>query len=278
MTITACGSCQYFSINMLQDSDKVQVDNDVIPIGRETSLPSIPQEHHPKDGNKPHRVKTGDEVSEIASRIGVSLDEVGGKILKTLGTHQPQECSDTSLPDRKQKHRSKTKPKPVSTYNLAWFTLWWNRMERESLKDAAAKKIKCEDNTTSARLRILLGCGKELSRGGNNLKTASKTKIIQEWTPVQPSRPEFELSNRECLERGVGKRELSGRVDSPSKRIKYTNFKNLCTFWEGGVVASGGDSEKLHTLFKNTTLGSERKFGRAVMKLPGNLDVEPGTD
>ena len=86
MTITACGSCQYFSINMLQDSDKVQVDNDVIPIGRETSIQSIPQEHHPKDGNKPHRVKTGDEVSEIASRIGVSLDEVGGKILKTLGT------------------------------------------------------------------------------------------------------------------------------------------------------------------------------------------------
>ena len=43
-------------------------------------------------------------------------------------------------------------------------------------------------------------------------------------------------------------------------------------------MASGGDSEKLHTLFKNTTLGSERKFGKAEMKLPGNLDVEQGTD
>ena len=91
-------------------------------------------------------------------------------------------------------------------------------MEREGLKDAAARKVQCEDITTSARLRMLLGCGKELSRGGNNLKEAGKTKIIHERTPVQPSRPEFELSNGECLERGVGKRELSGRVDSPSKR------------------------------------------------------------
>jgi hypothetical protein len=76
----------------------------------------------------------------------------------------------------------------------------------------------------------------------------------------------------------VGKRELSGEMDSPSKRGKHTNFKNLCTFLERGVVASGGDSEKCHTLFKNTTLGSERKFGCAEMKLPGNLDVEPRTD
>jgi hypothetical protein len=64
---------------MLQGPDKVQVDNNVIPIGTETSLPSIPQEKHPKDGNKPHIAKTGDEVSEIASRISVSLEEVGGK-------------------------------------------------------------------------------------------------------------------------------------------------------------------------------------------------------
>ena len=43
-------------------------------------------------------------------------------------------------------------------------------------------------------------------------------------------------------------------------------------------MASGGDSEKFYTLFKNPTLGPERKFGSAEMKLPGNLDVEPGTD
>ena len=104
-------------------------------------------------------------------------------------------------------------------------------MEREGLKDAAAKKIKCEDNTTSARLRKLLGCGKELSRGGNNLKTPCNTKIIHEWTPVQPSRPEIMLCNKECFEKGVGKRDLAGRVDSPSKRGRYTNFKTLCSFW-----------------------------------------------
>ena len=37
-------------------------------------------------------------MSGITSRIGVSLDEVGCKNLKTLGAQQHQECSDTSLP------------------------------------------------------------------------------------------------------------------------------------------------------------------------------------
>jgi hypothetical protein len=86
------------------------------------------------------------------------------------------------------------------------------------------------------------------------------------------------LRNKECFEKGVGKRELAGRVDSPSKRRRYKKFKNLCTFWEGGVVASGGDSETLHTLYKNTTSGSDRKFGNSVIKLPVNLDIELGTD
>ena len=72
-------------------------------------------------------------------------------------------------------------------------------MERESLKDAAAKKIQFEDITTSARLRILLGCGKDLSRGGKNLNEAGKTKIIHERTPVQPSRPEILLHKNECI-------------------------------------------------------------------------------
>jgi hypothetical protein len=80
---------------MLQDPDKVQVGKDVIPIKKE----------------KPHRLKTGDEVSNVESRIGVSLDEEGGKILKTLGTHLPKKCSDTSLADRKQKNHSKKQKK-----------------------------------------------------------------------------------------------------------------------------------------------------------------------
>ena len=38
-------------------------------------------------------------VSEIAFRIGDSIEEVGGKIPKSFGTYLPQECSDTSLLD-----------------------------------------------------------------------------------------------------------------------------------------------------------------------------------
>ena len=33
-----------------------------------------------------------------ASRIGVSLDNVRGSSLETLGTQQPQECSNLTLP------------------------------------------------------------------------------------------------------------------------------------------------------------------------------------
>ena len=66
--------------------------------GRGTSHLSIPQEHQNKDGEITVSVETGDYVSQIASRIGASLDEVECKYLKTLGAQQPQECSDTNLP------------------------------------------------------------------------------------------------------------------------------------------------------------------------------------
>ena len=54
--------------------------------------------------------------------------------------------------------------KPASTYKLGWFTLRWNCIERESLKDAASKKMQCKDITTSARFRTFLGkAAKKLS-------------------------------------------------------------------------------------------------------------------
>jgi hypothetical protein len=40
-------------------------------------------------------------VSEIAFRIGDSIEEVGCTIPKTYGTFLPQECSETSLPDER---------------------------------------------------------------------------------------------------------------------------------------------------------------------------------
>ena len=83
------GICQHNSINMLQNQNNFQEEEknkdvqEMQPEGRETSHPSILQEHQYEDGMEPSSVKTGDDVSEIASRIGVSLDEVRGNSLKT---------------------------------------------------------------------------------------------------------------------------------------------------------------------------------------------------
>ena len=40
-------------------------------------------------------------MSEIAFRIGESIEEVGCKIPKTFGTYLPQKWSDTSQPDER---------------------------------------------------------------------------------------------------------------------------------------------------------------------------------
>ena len=49
----------------------------------------------------------GEDVSKIASRIGVSLDRVGFKIPETLTPQQPQEFLDTPLPvDNPQSHET----------------------------------------------------------------------------------------------------------------------------------------------------------------------------
>ena len=42
-------------------------------------------------------------------------------------------------------------------------------MEREGAKEATARKMQAEDNATSNRLWLLLGCGKDLPSGGNQV-------------------------------------------------------------------------------------------------------------
>ena len=59
---------------------------------QECSNPTLPVGNGFGVGNS--REKTGDDEFEIASRIGVSLDEVRVKNLKTLGTQQPDGVVD----------------------------------------------------------------------------------------------------------------------------------------------------------------------------------------
>ena len=112
-------------------------------------------------------VDYGDMVSESASRIGASLDEVGCKNLKTLGAQQPQECPDTNLPSdtptqvvvkdppqspktltargscqdqkifpfsRRQENRTKQR-----SDQLIGFVGWWRRVEKEEEREGVAR-------------------------------------------------------------------------------------------------------------------------------------------
>ena len=62
---------------------------------------------------------------------------------------------------RKRKPQSTSNKRPTANYNLGYFLLLWNRMEREGDKEASARLILLEDDASSStRLRVLLGCGK----------------------------------------------------------------------------------------------------------------------
>ena len=92
-------------------------------------------------------------------------------------------------------------------------------MKQEGAKEALARKLQCENNATSTRLRKFLGCGKEMSNATKNLNQAGKKTVNEtsERTPVHPARPDdCKLSNLSKLE-GVGKRQLFGGIDSPRR-------------------------------------------------------------
>ena len=67
---------------------------------------------------------------------------------------------NTSQTKRSIKKPAARKPSSNREYNLGYFTLWWSRMTREGVRDEVARKKKEENDTNSARLRLLLGCGK----------------------------------------------------------------------------------------------------------------------
>ena len=86
----------------------------------------------------------------------------------------------------KLKPHPKSRTRPAANYNLGCFTLWLNRMKREGAKEALVRKLQCENNATSARLRKFLGCGKEMSNATKNLNQAGK-KTVNETSEGPPS-------------------------------------------------------------------------------------------
>ena len=54
---------------------------------------------------------------------------------------------------RKPQSTSNKRPTALANYNLGYFSLLWNRMEREGYKEASARLILLEDEASSTRLR-----------------------------------------------------------------------------------------------------------------------------
>ena len=147
----------------------------------------------------------------------------------------------------------KSKPmKQTHQFNLAYFSLWWKRMEREGERDQADSLIEKERMRNSLNMKNFLARNKSLNNNThtNSLNLAKNVKSDDECLDVVHARPPYVL--KEChpsksspnilsgLEVGEGvrgsKRILSDRLDSPSKRLR--NFNTLLTFWGNptGVV------------------------------------------
>jgi hypothetical protein len=128
----------------LQDGkdDEVQYETDEEEFDDE-NLPSTGGPCHQYGGGAPHqqintRARGQSSLHENDSQTILSLQDGKRNIIKLAAR----------------------KPKPKPGYNLGYFTLWWSRMAREGVKDELARRRKEEDNASSARVRLLLGCGK----------------------------------------------------------------------------------------------------------------------
>ena len=122
--------------------DEVQYETDEEEFDDE-NLPSTGGPCHQYGGGAPHqqintRARGQSSLHENDSQTILSLQDGKRNIIKLAAR----------------------KPKPKPGYNLGYFTLWWSRMAREGVKDELARRRKEEDNASSARVRLLLGCGK----------------------------------------------------------------------------------------------------------------------
>ena len=94
-------------------------------------------------------------------------------------------------------------------------------MERESVKEATARKLHAEDNATSAMLRLFLACGKDLTCVKDKLNFGSEgvLEVTKEQTQVFQPIPEYQkLSKKSSMD--VLKRRLVGGMESPITRAR----------------------------------------------------------
>ena len=175
---------------------------------------------HPEGG--PHAI----------ARIGMLPDGVGPKKPKTGEIQQPGPASVTNLgvvrgvrgkEESQEKGRKSTtkKPKQGSIMNLAWFSYWWKRMEREAAKENE-EKLRKHDGFRLREHFVRLS-DSEYTSESVPVKISSKCDDVVNGR--HPETDEFKERHPTTVSKqGQGyqlrgkKRYIPGEYESPSKR------------------------------------------------------------
>ena len=96
------------------------------------------------------------EPPMTVNACGPSQDQ----IMKVVHQKDGDSSQVKQVPKAKLVIKKKIK-KQSQGYNLGYFSLWWNRMDREGVKHALETKRMQGDARTSARLRMLLGASRD---------------------------------------------------------------------------------------------------------------------
>ena len=155
------------------------------------------------------------------------------------------------------------------------------------MREASAKQTRLEDEASSARMRLFLGCGKTGETVKNPLDNVIKRSelVISERTSADNSNPEVQSLGYLVEGRG-GKRHLIGGTESPSKRLKQAEkFKNLRAFWSGGregVVEHGNgypaNVENSTHIIKEHHPTGKTDTGNLTCSNSDNLDDDMGLE
>ena len=193
-----------------------------------------------------HRAEASTYPNEASPNISTHEEDPG---IKLHGLHRGAEVANRA----KQKNKKKK-----DEYVLAWWNLWWKRMEREGAKDLNLMELERQNNASSSFLsRFLDNDSKQTSDKGkppgpketngsdvrnsswSNMKCRTDNMIMKR--NLGNARHPDEKAGLDCPivpaninGRGL-KRGLSGNIgtlESPAKKSN-TKFTNLLTFWGG---------------------------------------------
>ena len=171
----------------------------------------------------------------------------------------------------KRMRKSKSKH---STMNLAWLSLWWRRMERESEKETLMKTER-KSGDYLRRLLVINNKSSDTSRESSvGVEGGSDVLIVRHplTDETKEHHPAVSSSSGQGLLSRGDKRFLHGGTASPAKRKK--TFSKLLSYWENKT-----DSDNLNKTNYGLNKQSEiLLLGPGSEGVRGSLNTGGGDD